>query len=316
MADKNCGVCMLDVSMGFEDCVSCSGCNGSFHVNCLKWSATAIKKSKNRGFQYLCDSCKSPKTPPKTVGCSVSEMTEVMSRLLKEQTDEIISNFQEIQKQKFKEVDDKFADHELRIDALEKKVHPTTQEVSAVDGKYRKSLMIHNVPVMIRNGAGKEEIYSTIMNISSSLNVELNMCDIGECYRLKQNKPARNNIPPIVVQFNSAYHRDSVWNNYMKFKNLKLSDAFTMTEVDSRIYINPLLSPDQYKIKNAILRYLIRPNLALQYWYKSKSYHVQKDKNSAPFPVKSFEEILSLADEWKHDMSGESSLNSTVINLQ
>jgi hypothetical protein len=188
----------------------------------------------------------------------------------------------------------------VRIDRLEKtsEMSSTTHSTKDHDEKFRKSLTIRNVPVLLKSDNGKEDLYGTVVKICIALGVEVNIRDISESYRMKLRSEARNTTPSIVVKFNSAFHRDSVWQNYMKHKNIKLSDVFPEMEVDSRIYMNPLLPPELYKIKNAIVRHLTSPKIAEQFYYKS-GYYVKQFSNSDPVQVKSVEEVMKLVDEWQ-----------------
>jgi hypothetical protein len=224
-----------------------------------------------------------------------------MTKLLRDQTEVIISRVNEIHKQKFEEIDGKLGNHEARIDRLEKKTLETPSAAHSsqdYEGKYRKSLTLRNVPVLLKSGNGKEDIYGTVVKICVALGVDVNIRDISESYRMKLRSETRNSLPSIVVQFNSAFHRDSVWNNYMAHKNIKLSDVFPEMEVESRIYMNPLLPPEVYKIKNAIVRHLISPKIAVQFYYKS-GYFVKQFSDSTPVQVKSVEDVMKLVDDWQ-----------------
>jgi hypothetical protein len=223
-----------------------------------------------------------------------------MTKLLRDQTEVIISRVNEIHKQKFAEIDEKLENHEVRIDRLEKKTLETPSAARSsqdYDGKYRKSLTLRNVPVLLKSGNGKEDIYETVVKICVALGVDVNI-NISESYRMKLRSEARNSLPSIVVQFNSAFHRDSVWNNYTKHKNIKLSDVFPEMEVDSRIYINPLLPPELYKIKNAIVRHLTSSKIAEHFYFKS-GYFVKQFSDSTPVQVKSVEDVMKLVDDWQ-----------------
>jgi hypothetical protein len=71
-------------------------------------------------------------------------------------------------------------------------------------------------------------------------------------------------------------------------------------EIDSRVYINLMLSPNQNQVKNEVARLLISTGLAEKFWIRKGKVHVIKSKNSNedPVPLSTIAEVKDLAEKW------------------
>jgi hypothetical protein len=164
------------------------------------------------------------------------------------------------------------------------------------DTGFSLSVTVHNIPKL-----PNENLQDVASKIMDGLGVPVEPGHIAHCRRIKPTNQQHNtNAPMIIIKFVSTYHKDLVWKKYIADKCLTVKDIFPDLNVDSRVYINLMLSPNKNRIKNEVMRRLIKPGLAQKLWINKGTIHVTNAKKpgESPVPVYSTDDIQALAESW------------------
>ncbi len=161
------------------------------------------------------------------------------------------------------------------------------------DKSYSMSLTVHNVPKL-----PNENLIDVVSKLMVGLGVPVDPGQIANCRRVNSsNQPQSSNSPMIIIKFVSIYHKNLVWRRYIADKSLTVKDVFPHLDIDSRIYMNLMLSPDKNQIKNEVMRRLIHPGLAKKFWIHKGKIHVT-DPEEKPVVIAKIEDVKHLAESW------------------
>jgi hypothetical protein len=310
--EENCKICLADTPGSF---VCCCMCLSFFHTKCLNWNDSMVKKSADRRNEFFCKECKSC---PFLENQAIKEPTyKKMQQIMEEAVKTIEAGY----KSELNHVDEKVekntsviselierlqkAEDEIR--EMKKTNQAFTQRLVNTDSqihvlKTQKfsnhtnplSNTVHNVPQL-----ENENVSEVAAQIMSGLGVAVDPGHIASCRRVKSNN-ASNKAPMIVMTFVSSFYRNLVWTKYISEKSLSIRDIFPQMEIDSRVYINLMLSPNQNQVKNEVARLLISTGLPEKFWIRKGKVHVIKSKNSNedPVPLSTIAEVKDLAEKW------------------
>jgi FtsZ-binding cell division protein ZapB len=314
--DQNCQLCKKDEPGSY---VMCSMCLSLFHHGCLKWDHEMVKKSADKRYDYYCETCKScPFLQNKTI-------QDPIFRKMQQIVEDTVKSVEATIKSDLKCMESKIAKNEAEIEKLldsiqkievelndlkttntaftqrlvntDNNVHQLrSQTPRSHDNSYVLSLTAHNVPQL-----PNENLHDVVSKVMTGLGVPVEPGHIETCRRVKSSNQHQNsNAPMIIIKFVSTYHKDLVWKKYIADKSLCVKDVFPQLNVDSRIYMNLMLSPEKNQIKNEIMRRLIRPGLANRFWIYNGKIHVKNAKKSDENPVvlSKLDDVRALAELW------------------
>lgn len=134
---------------------------------------------------------------------------------------------------------------ESKIAELEKKLNANAKQINQEkinnDRNERlKNIIIYGVP-----DCTDEEMKSVVDKACKKYDGSFSSNNV-KCLRLKKSA---NNYPPILVKFNSKGARDAIFFNYIKKRDLMLTDVMDGANgLDCRIYINEHLMKDDAEI--------------------------------------------------------------------
>jgi hypothetical protein len=278
-----------------------------------------VKKSADKRYDYYCVTCKScPFLQNKAV-------QDPIYRKMQQIVEDTVKSVEAAVKSDLKQMESKIAKNEVEIgkllDCIKKmevelnglrKTNTAftqrlvntdnsvqqlrTQKPGSHDNSHQLSLTAHNVPQL-----PNENLHDVVSRIMTGLDVPVESGQIETYRRVKSSNQHHNsNAPMIIIKFVSTYHKDLVWRKYIADKSLCVKDVFPQLNVDSRIYMNLMLSPEKNQIKNETMRRLIRPGLANRFWIYNGKIHVQNAKNPDENPVvlSKLEDVGALAETW------------------
>lgn len=257
---QNPTMCKICKNSCVEKNISCITCRNAFHLTCVGvadgFFDFFIIKNKMPWECPICNirSGEDTKTKTSAIDEKIQDLREKMETYEKKiddceikltsQTSQLdtvlnmVTKSSEQQHNKMREFDAKL---EATNDKLDK-------EICYIQGQHRiDELIISGIPHQ-----QNENLKHYVVDIAKVLNVIISSKDIRKIHRLTGQPDAQPNraprIPPIMVKFNSQDMRDAINDQYinnMKQKAfLKLSSIFpsyNLTEMDTRIYINPHL---------------------------------------------------------------------------
>jgi hypothetical protein len=284
-----------------------------------------VKRSADRRNEYYCSKCKSsPFLENNTIRDSMfQKMQKLVENTVKSFEEKVRSEVQRVEKAVEKnsldifELIGRIERAEAEIQDLKKTNIAFTQRLINTDNQLQScksrtlpdrnhslSITIHNIP-----HEKNENLNEVATKIMTALDVPVEAGHISSCRRVKPSNSTQNSTtkaPMIVMTFISPYYRNLVWKKYISNKSLTVKDVLPQISIDSRVYINLMLSPEKNQIKNETMRFLINPGLAAKFWIHKGTIHVIKSggQNENPVPLLKLDDVKSLAKSWKATTNG------------
>jgi hypothetical protein len=316
--NDDCRICKKDSPGSF---VMCAMCLSYFHHSCLKWDHKMIKKSADKSVDFYCENCKScPFLQNKTIREPIykrmqdllMETTQSFEARIKDEVKRVEANITknsrdvsdllvrlekcESEIQNLRKTNTAFTQRLVNTDSAVQNLKSSHQQQQP-NHNHSMSVTIHNVPLL-----ENENLMQVAANVMTGLNVAVEPGHIASCRRVKsQNQSGKSTAPMIIVTFISTFYRELVWKKYITEKKLSVKDVFPHLDVDSRVYINLMLSPSKNKIKNEAVRRLLSTGLAEKLWINKGSIYVVRSNIANPDPIQlsNVDEVISTADAWK-----------------
>lgn len=245
-----CPVCNVKITNN-EDAVGCDSCTKWFHTSCsgiTKSVFDVITKVPDSSLQWHCKKCVD--NPPQL---DISNQLKNLADKINTLTDE----FRDLKENISAEIKKVVADEVAKsIGTLQAEINACKTRISNTESTYcshiqvlqnenlqlssqirRNDILISSVPLSVR------DLGTFIVDLGSSLRLNISKDDISNCYRLGRGKTT------ILVKFVSAWKKDALMKNYFAQPGLLLSKVVPDLGINSRVYLNDNLPPKLSSLK-------------------------------------------------------------------
>lgn len=293
-----------------KDVILCDKCNSYYDLKCADITVSLfneIKKMKNEKTKsslfWQCTNCSKSNTAnndnnelldKNTASLEVlfNKFERKITNILDAKIESVInSKVNEAVKglsDSIKDLQQEYIILKQKMKDIENNMESKLNELSTsgnVENERRERLnhfVIYGVPVAITGN----DILQIVERIC--IKYDKNFCkDNVQCFRLNND----NNYPPILVKFFSRSARDAVFFNYIKKRDLMLSDVAEGNEIQHRIYINEHLAKQDASIVRECRT--LKADKKIQYFFlrNGKIFILIAGNNNKIGPIKNISQL-------------------------